>query len=210
MRSAGRGIPTSWSTSIARSVASFLETCLWTPHRLGDLAATVIVGSARSSGSWKIMATLLPRTSRICFSGIFTSSLPSSVTVPRTTWPTFGNSFHDGQPDRALAAPDSPTKPKHSPSPTVNENAVDSTDGRGAEVELSAEVGDLENVGMDNSPLCFCRPGHGHSPPPATLVMPDPLVVRLVLRYRNRPCPNLLASRLSSAMRRSKGGPSAP
>jgi len=26
---AGRGIPTSWSTSIARSVASCLETCLW-------------------------------------------------------------------------------------------------------------------------------------------------------------------------------------
>ena len=120
-RSAGRGIPTSWSTSIARSVASCLETCLWIRTGSAIWRPTVIVGFSEVIGSWKIMATLLPRTSRICFSGIFTSSLPSSVTVPRTTWPTFGSSFMIDSPTVLLPHPDSPTRPRHSPSATEND-----------------------------------------------------------------------------------------
>ena len=93
------------------------------------------------------MATSLPRTSRICFSGILTSSLPSRVTLPRTMWPTFGQELHDRQPGRALAAAGLSDEAQAFAFGDGERDAVDGSYVRRAEVELGAEVDYLENVG---------------------------------------------------------------
>ena len=74
------------------------------PHGSAIWRPIVMVGFSEVIGSWKIMATSLPRTSRICFSGSETSSLPVRFTEPPEMWPTFGQQLHDRETGGALAA----------------------------------------------------------------------------------------------------------
>ena len=76
-----------------------------------------MVGLSEVMESWKIMATSLPRTSRICFSVRLTRSRPLSLIDPPTMWPPLGSSLIIDSPVMDLPQPDSPTRPRVSPVP---------------------------------------------------------------------------------------------
>ena len=76
-----------------------------------------MVGLSEVMESWKIMATSLPRTSRICFSLSLTRSRPLSLIDPPTMWPPLGSSLMIDSPVMDLPQPDSPTRPRVSPAP---------------------------------------------------------------------------------------------
>src|SRR6516165_10261480 len=75
----------------------------------------VFVGSREVSGSWKIMATSLPRMARNSASLSPTSSRPSSLIEPLTIFPPGGSSPMMDRPVIDFPHPDSPTSPRVSP-----------------------------------------------------------------------------------------------
>src|SRR6266496_654073 len=78
----------------------------------------VLVGSSEVSGSWKIIATSLPRTGRSSSSFRPTSSRPSSFIEPPTMDPPGGSNPMIDKPVMDLPQPDSPTMPRVSPAST--------------------------------------------------------------------------------------------
>ena len=117
-RTSGFGIPTKSSSSMARAQASLSDifecTCrastIWSPM--------VYTGVNALSGSWKIMATFLPRTSDIQLSSRPKSSVPWSLIDPSTRAPSSSSPITDIE-VTDLPDPDSPTSPTTSLALTV-------------------------------------------------------------------------------------------
>ncbi len=108
--------PTRRSSSIARSrrAAGGRSVCR---RRLSSIwKPTVQTGLSEVIGSWKIMAAVLPRTSRIARSDRLSSSRPASRSRrARTTAGGSGRSRITARAVRLLPQPDSPTRPKVPP-----------------------------------------------------------------------------------------------
>jgi hypothetical protein len=103
---------------MARSRAAFFETSLWARTASAICLPTEYTGLSEVSGSWKIIAILLPRTSVYSFSVMPSSSLPRNRTDPAM------RAFLGNRPMSAieltdLPEPDSPTMPMASPERNV-------------------------------------------------------------------------------------------
>ena len=109
------GIRTASSSSITRAstAAPVSGVCRRTDSAI--CAPIVITGFSDRPGSWKIIATRRPRTSRICASGKAISFSPSSSTVPPLIAAASGSRRMIDSAVIDLPQPDSPTSAKVSP-----------------------------------------------------------------------------------------------
>ena len=106
------GMPTSSSSSMARSRAAFLSRPLWSFRDSEIWSPMVNTGFREVMGSWKIMEIRLPRSFRISFSGRVKRSWPSKTMLPPSFRPVAGSTRR--MIDRLvtlLPQPDSPTMP---------------------------------------------------------------------------------------------------
>jgi hypothetical protein len=113
-RCCARGMPTSSSSSTARRIAASLEMSLWTRTASAIWWPTVYTGVSADSGSWKIIAMLLPRRRAKLRSSSPASSWPLSRTEPSTR-AVAGSKPITARADADLPEPDSPTIPSTSP-----------------------------------------------------------------------------------------------
>ena len=105
-------MPTRRSISFARSMASALETFSWSSMDSAICSPTVRTGFSAVMGSWKIMATSLPRTASS--SAVLKSKMlaPSRVMLPFLIFPGgLGTRFRIDSAVVVLPAPVSPTRP---------------------------------------------------------------------------------------------------
>ena len=115
------GMPTASSTSTARLKAASFETrscaltasAIWYPTRY--------MGCRHANGSWKIIATSLPRTSRSSAGVAFSRSRPCSRISPLMRERFAFSSPRIARLVTLLPEPDSPTMPSVSPRSSVNE-----------------------------------------------------------------------------------------
>ena len=104
-------MPTSRNSSIVRWRASAFETCWWRMIASMTWLPTVNTGLSDVIGSWKIMLMSLPRIDRICGSGSFTRSLPSSAIRPDSIFAELESSRMIESEVTILPEPLSPTMP---------------------------------------------------------------------------------------------------
>ena len=84
---------------------------IWSP--------TVKLGLSEVIGSWKIIASRLPRRSRKVWSGTSSKSKPSNRIEPETSAECFDNSPMMASEVTLLPQPDSPTRPSVAPLATL-------------------------------------------------------------------------------------------
>ena len=97
------------SVSVKRSCA-VMASSIWRP--------TFVTGFSEVMGSWKIIATSLPRKSRISSSVIFVTSFPRNRILPEVILPGSGSNRRIDRAVMVLPQPDSPTTPRVSPAST--------------------------------------------------------------------------------------------
>src|ERR1700682_877206 len=147
---------TFWRSGTMRASASFfakrsgavIASSIWVPP--------LVTGFRDVIGSWKIMATSLPRNSRTSSSFIWTTSWSLNRIRPETIRPGSGTSRRMEKAVIVFPEPDSPTMPTVSPRPTLKlipstawtmprevKNCVrrSSTRNRGAATALSSHSG---------------------------------------------------------------------
>src|SRR5438876_295323 len=120
-RRAGSGMPTSASSSTARSQASRRETGRWSRTASAIWLPTVSTGLSDVIGSWKIMARPAPRTARMSRSGSVRRSRPSKETLPPTMRPGGGTRRMSERALTLFPQPDSPTSPRTRPASSAND-----------------------------------------------------------------------------------------
>src|SRR6266851_3722580 len=101
-----------------RPCASFLEKRSWAVIASSIWVPTLVTGFSDVIGSWKIMATSLPRNSRTS-SFICTTSWSLNRIRPETIRPGSGTSRRMEKAVIVFPEPDSPTMPTVSPRPTL-------------------------------------------------------------------------------------------
>ena len=110
---------------------------IWSP--------TVKLGLSEVIGSWKIMASRLPRRSCICRSGSAASSRPSKATEPDMRVPASGSSRMMESAVTLLPQPDSPTMPSVRPRHSEKLTPLDGfREGAAIALEGDAQVLDRE------------------------------------------------------------------
>src|SRR3954454_13886387 len=108
-------MPTSVSRSIARARAAFLDSDLSCWRTVSAICTPILyTGSSEVIGSWKTIATCLPRTTDICRSLRPSNSRPRNLTEPVICAET-GSSPITAIEVTDLPEPDSPTMPNTSP-----------------------------------------------------------------------------------------------
>ena len=115
MRRRASGMRTASSSSSTRASTAAPVSAVWRVTASAICAPTVITGFSDSPGSWKIIATRRPRTSRICDSGNVSRFSPASSTMPPSISPASGSRRMIDSAVIDLPQPDSPTKAKVSP-----------------------------------------------------------------------------------------------
>ena len=103
-RMCGEGMRTRSSMSMAAVRAAEADSPRWRISASPIWSPTVKLGLSEVIGSWKIMASRLPRRSCICRSGSEPSSRPSKATEPDTRAPALGSSRMMDERGHALAA----------------------------------------------------------------------------------------------------------
>lgn len=88
-----------------------------------------MTGFSEDSGSWKIIASLLPRMSRSFFGLIRSRSSPSKTARPPTVTPLLGSRPIRAREVTDLPQPDSPTRPTTWPWSTVKETPSTAVEG---------------------------------------------------------------------------------
>src|ERR1700737_3607817 len=139
-----------------RPCASFLENRSWADMASSIWTPTLVTGFSDVIGSWKIMATSLPRNSRTSSSFIWTTSRSLNRIRPETIRPGSGTSRRMENAVIVFPEPDSPTIPTVSPRATLklipstawtiprevkNCGPRSSTRNRGAATALSSHSG---------------------------------------------------------------------
>ena len=120
-RRTASGIRTASSSSMTRAstAAPLRAVCRRTDSAI--CAPMVITGFSDSPGSWKIIATRRPRTSRICDSGSASRFCPSSSTTPPVIVAASGSRRISDSAVIDFPQPDSPTSAKVSPAAMSND-----------------------------------------------------------------------------------------
>ena len=123
-RSRGEGMRTRSSMSMAVARAAPADRPRWRIRASPIWSPTVKLGLSEVIGSWKIMASRLPRRSCICRSGRPKSTRPSKVTEPDTRVPAFGSNRMMESAVTLLPQPDSPTMPSVRPGASENDTPL--------------------------------------------------------------------------------------
>jgi hypothetical protein len=114
-------MPTRSSNSAVRFSASSLSIPKWVSSTSRIWRPIVKTGFRLVIGSWKIIATSLPRTPRSSSSESFSRSRFSKFAVPEVTLPARARIPSSASEVTLLPQPDSPTIPRVSPGAISNE-----------------------------------------------------------------------------------------
>ena len=117
---AGRCIPMSCSSAIARSFASGLDMPRWRTMGSAICAPIRSAGFSAVNGSWNTDPMRRPRIGRRCFAGRGTRSVPSNRTCP-SIFVSAPRKFRIAPAMLLLPDPDSPTMPRDPPASRVKE-----------------------------------------------------------------------------------------
>src|ERR1700682_1930545 len=110
---------TFWRSGTMRASASFFEKRSWAVIASSIWVPTLVTGFRDVIGSWKIMATSLPRNSRTSSSFFWTTSWSLKMIRPDTIRPGSGTSRRMEKAVIVFPEPDSPTMPTVSPRETL-------------------------------------------------------------------------------------------